>query len=283
MNMVTRRIDFFDMHKIADSGQAFRIRDIDETHTELVAFGRYLQVADLGNSEFAFSCDEKDFISIWEDYFDLSRDYVSIARSVDSKDKYLKEAARFSTGIRILKQEPFETTISYIISQRRSIPSITTSVERISALCGKKIPAPKLKAPFVNPLKDEYYAFPSPAELSSLSLEDIEGTGVGYRAPYIVQAAEGFNDGLLDPKALSKLDDEALYKALMAMFGVGTKVANCVMLFAYARTARFPIDVWIQRIVDRYYNGCFDCSKYPETAGIMQQFMFYYERRRDSF
>ena len=98
-----------------------------------------------------------------------------------------------------------------------------------------------------------------------------------------MQAAEGFNDGLLDPKALSKLDDEALYKALMAMFGVGTKVANCVMLFAYARTARFPVDVWIQRIVDRYYNGCFDCSKYPETAGIMQQFMFYYERRRDSF
>ena len=283
MNMVTRRIDFFDMHKIADSGQAFRIRDIDETHTELVAFGRYLQVADLGNGEFAFSCDEKDFRSIWEDYFDLGRDYVSIAGSVDSKDKYLKEAARFSNGIRILKQEPFETTISYIISQRRSIPSITTSVERISALCGKKIPAPKLKAPFVKPLKDEYYAFPSPAELSSLSPEDIEGTGVGYRAPYIVQAAEGFNDGLLDPKALSKLDDETLYKALMAMFGVGTKVANCVMLFAYARTARFPIDVWIQRIVDRYYNGCFDCSKYPETAGIMQQFMFYYERRRDSF
>ncbi len=283
MNMVTRRIDFFDMHKIADSGQAFRIRDIDGTHTELVAFGRYLQVADLGNSEFAFSCDEKDFISIWKDYFDLGRDYVSIARSVDSKDKYLKEAAGFSTGIRILKQEPFETTISYIISQRRSIPSITTSVERISALCGKKIPAPKLKAPFVKPLKDEYYAFPSPAELSSLSPKDIEGTGVGYRAPYIVQAAEGFNDGLLDPKALSKLDDEALYKALMAMFGVGTKVANCVMLFAYARTARFPVDVWIQRIVDRYYNGCFDCSKYPETAGIMQQFMFYYERRRDSF
>ena len=281
--MVTKRISFFDMHKIADSGQAFRIRDIDETHTELVAFGKYLQVADLGNGEFAFSCDEKEFGSIWENYFDLGRDYESIVRSIDPKDDYLKDAAKFSSGIRILKQEPFETTISYIISQRRSIPSITTSVERISALCGKKIQSPKLKAPFAKPLKTEYYAFPSPSELASLSLEDIEGTGVGYRAPYIVQAAEGFNTGLLDPKALAKLDNDALYKALMSMFGVGTKVANCVMLFAYARTSRFPIDVWIQRIVDRYYNGSFDCSKYPETAGIMQQFMFYYERRRDSF
>lgn len=281
--MVTRKIRFFDMHKIADSGQAFRIHDIDDTHTELLAFGRYLQVADLGDGEFAFSCSEKDFESIWEDYFDLGRDYGAIADSIDPEDSYLRDAAGFSEGIRILKQEPFETTISYIISQRRSIPSITTSVDRISALCGKKIEAPKLKAPFVKPLKDEYYAFPSPSGLASLSLKDIEGTGVGYRAPYIAQAAKGFNDGLLDPKALAKLDDEALYKALTAMYGVGTKVANCVMLFGYARTARFPVDVWIQRIMDRYYGGSFDCSKYPETAGIMQQFMFYYERRRDNF
>ena len=136
MSMVIRKIDFFDMHKIADSGQAFRIKGIDGTHTELIAFGRYLQVADLGNNEFAFSCSEKEFTSIWEEYFDLKRNYSSIVRSIDPKDDYLKNAARFSEGIRILKQEPFETTISYIISQRRSIPSITTSVERISKLCG---------------------------------------------------------------------------------------------------------------------------------------------------
>ena len=280
--MVTRKIDFFDMHKIADSGQAFRIRDIDETHTELIAFGRYLQAADLGDSTFAFSCTEKEFSDIWEDYFDLGRDYSAVVKSIDPEDGYLKDAAAFSNGIRILKQDIFETVISYIISQRRSIPSITTSVERISALCGKKIPAPKLKAPFVKPLKDEYHAFPSPSELASLSLEKIEGTGVGYRAPYIAQAAAGFDGGLLDPDSLTLLDDEALYRALTAMYGVGTKVANCVMLFAFARTSRFPIDVWIQRIVDRYYGGSFDCSLYPGTAGIMQQFMFYYERRRDN-
>ena len=280
--MVTRKISFFDMHKIADSGQAFRIRDIDKTHTELIAFGRYLQVADLGNDTFAFSCSEKEFSAIWESYFDLDRDYVKVSASIDPEDEYLKDAAAFSDGIRILKQDIFETTISYIISQRRSIPSIMTSVERISALCGRKISVPALKAPFVKPLKNEYYAFPTPSELASLSLEKIEGTGVGYRAPYIAQAAAGFNDGMLDPDSLAWLDDDALYRALTAMYGVGTKVANCVMLFAFARTSRFPVDVWIQRIVDRYYGGSFDCSKYPDTAGIMQQFMFYYERRRDN-
>lgn len=280
--MVTRTIDFFDIHKIADSGQAFRIHDIDETHAELVAFGKYLQIADLGGSSFAFSCSENEFSAIWAAYFDLDRDYAGVAGSIDPKDGYLKDAAAFSKGIRILRQEPFETVISYIISQRRSIPSITTSVERISALCGKKITVPKLKPPFVKPLKNEYFAFPFPSELASLPFEKLEGTGVGYRAPYIAQAAAGFNEGKIDPHSLSLLNDDALYRVLTSMYGVGTKVANCVMLFAFARTNRFPVDVWIKRIVDRYYGGSFDCAKYPDTAGIMQQFMFYYERRRDN-
>ena len=278
--MVTAKIDFLDLLKVADSGQAFRIRVIDDAHVELVAFGRYLQIADLGKDTFAFSCDEIEFEDIWKPYLDLGRDYGKIVRSIDKNDEYLMAAAKFGKGIRILKQDIFETTISYIISQRRSIPSITTSVERISKLCGKKIKAPKLESPFVAPLEKEYYAFPTPEELNKLPYKELENTGVGYRAPYIARAAEEFCSGKLDPDALSALSDDALYKALTAMYGVGTKVANCVMLFAFARTGRFPVDVWIQRIEDRYYNGHFDCTPYPDTAGIMQQFMFYYERRK---
>ena len=278
--MVTVKIPFLDLLKVADSGQAFRIKVIDDAHIELVAYGRYLQIADLGKDRFAFSCDEKEFEDIWKPYLDLGRDYGKIVRSIDKNDEYLMAAAKFGEGIRILKQDIFETTISYIISQRRSIPSITTSVERISKLCGKKIKAPQLESPFVAPLEKEYYAFPTPEELNNLPYKDLENTGVGYRAPYIARAAEEFSSGKLDPDALSALSDDALYKALTAMYGVGTKVANCVMLFAFARTGRFPVDVWIQRIEDRYYNGHFDCTPYPDTAGIMQQFMFYYERRK---
>ncbi len=278
--MVTAKIPFLDLLKVADSGQAFRIRVIDNAHIELVAYGRYLQIAKTAKDTFAFSCNEKEFEDIWKPYLDLGRDYGKIVRSIDKNDEYLMAAAKFGEGIRILKQDIFETTISYIISQRRSIPSITTSVERISKFCGKKIKAPKLEDPFVAPLEKEYYAFPTPEELNNLSYKDLENTGVGYRAPYIARAAEEFCSGKLDPDALSALSDDALYKALTAMYGVGTKVANCVMLFAFARTGRFPVDVWIQRIEDRYYNGHFDCTPYPDTAGIMQQFMFYYERRK---
>ena len=278
--MVTVKIPFLDLLKVADSGQAFRIRVIDDAHIELVAYGRYLQIAKTAKDTFAFSCDEKEFEDIWKPYLDLGRDYGKIVRSIDKNDEYLMAAAKFGEGIRILKQDIFETTISYIISQRRSIPSITTSVERISKLCGKKIKAPKLESPFVAPLEKEYYAFPTPEELTNLPYKELENTGVGYRAPYISRAAEEFSSGKLDPDALFALSDDDLYKALTAMYGVGTKVANCVMLFAFARTGRFPVDVWIQRIEDRYYNGHFDCTPYPDTAGIMQQFMFYYERRK---
>ena len=278
--MVTVKIPFLDLLKVADSGQAFRIKVIDDSHVELVAYGRYLQIAKTAKDTFAFSCTEKEFEDIWKPYLDLGRDYGKIVRSIDKNDEYLIAAAKFGEGIRILKQDIFETTISYIISQRRSIPSITTSVERISKLCGKKIKAPKLESPFVTPLEKEYYAFPTPEELNSLPFSALENTGVGYRAPYIARAAKEFCSGKLDPNALSALSDDALYKALTAMYGVGTKVANCVMLFAFARTGRFPVDVWIQRIEDRYYNGHFDCTPYPDTAGIMQQFMFYYERRK---
>ena len=280
--MVTVKIPFFDPAKIADSGQAFRIKVIDNCHVELVAYGRYLQIAKTGKDTYAFSCTEKEFNNIWKNYLDLSRDYEAIVRSIDENDNYLMDAARFGYGIRILKQDVFETTISYIISQRRSIPSITTSVERISKLCGKKIDTPKLGKPFTKPLCDDYYAFPTPEELNSLSFEKLEDTGVGYRAPYISRAAEEFANGKLSPEELDKLSDEALYKALTGMYGVGTKVANCIMLFAFARTGRFPVDVWIQRIENNYYGGHFDCTPYPDTAGIMQQFMFYYERRKDS-
>ena len=78
---------------------------------------------------------------------------------------------------------------------------------------------------------------------------------------------------------MKKLDDDELYEVLTAMHGVGVKVANCAMLFGFHRTGRFPIDVWIKRIEDKYYNGHFDAERYPETAGILQQFMFYYIRK----
>lgn len=277
--MYTTHIDFFDPIKIADSGQAFRIHPIDEKHTELVARGKYLQIADLGNNEFAFSCSKEEFELIWRDYFDLDRDYTEVVNSIDKDDEFLTRSAAFGKGIRILKQEPFEALISYIISQRRSIPSITTCVDRLSELSGTKIELPDLESMFVKPLKDDYYAFPTIAQAAKLTASQLDGIGAGYRTAYILAAVNDFKSGKLSYESMSSLSDDELYDVLINMYGVGTKVANCVMLFGFSRTGRFPVDVWIKRIEDRYYGGHFNASEYPGTAGILQQFMFYYIRK----
>jgi N-glycosylase/DNA lyase len=279
---VIRQIDFFDPKKIALSGQAFRIHSIDDTHTETVAYGRYLQIAKLGEDRFAFSCTEKEFNDIWVPYFDLDTDYIKAIKDTDKNDIYLQDAISYGYGIRILRQDVFEATISYIISQRRSIPSITTCVDRLSEFKGKKVKIPELDEHFVKPIKEDYYSFPTVNELKSITAEELDGIGAGYRTPYILRAIEDFSSGKILPAAMHTYDDDLLYEALTSMYGVGTKVANCIMLFAFHRTGRFPVDVWVQRIQDKYYNGSFDCSRYPQTAGIMQQFMFYYERLEDS-
>ena len=278
MSPVIKHIPFFSPARNALSGQVFRFKVIDPAHTELVAFGRYLQIAELGNDDFAFSCSEDDWNGIWYRYFDMERDYGAVVSSIDPSDEYLAAAAAFGHGIRILRQDIWETVISYIISQRRSIPSITTSVERISRLWGQRIAVPELGDPFVKPLCDEYYSFPSVSELSSATLADISSTGVGYRAEYIMSALDDFRSGKLTCEMLESKSDSELYDILISMHGVGKKVANCIMLYAFARCGRFPIDVWMERIVNRYYGGRFCEEKYPGTCGIMQQFMFYYER-----
>lgn len=276
--MYTQTINFFNPANIARSGQAFRIHIIDSTHVETVAHGQYLQIADLGDNRFAFSCTPDEFESVWRAYFDLDRDYENIVSSINPNDSYLRDAASFGHGIRILKQDIFETVISYIISQRRSIPSITTCVDRLCELCGAEITLPDLSSPFVPPLKEHYYAFPTPEAICSRTAEAVNKIGSGYRTAYILSVARDFAGGKLIPQSMEMLDSDTLFRVLTEIYGVGTKVANCIMLFAFARTERFPIDVWIKRILDRYYGGHFDISDYPQTAGIMQQFMFYYER-----
>ena len=280
MDYCVKRIPFFSPSKNALSGQVFRFHVIDDTHTEVVAFGKYLQITELGNDEFAFSCSDKEFDKIWKSYFDLDRNYIDIYKSIDPSDNYLKAAADFGYGIRILRQDVFETVISYIISQRRSIPSITTSVDRLSAKYGSKIEMPKLGKPFVKPLKDEYCSFPTPEQFAKATLADIAETGVGYRAEYIMSAIDDFRSGKLSEDMMRSKTDDELYEILMNMHGVGKKVANCIMLYGFTRCGRFPIDVWMERILNNYYDGHFDISKYPETCGIMQQFMFYYERNK---
>ena len=260
-----------DLEKTEKSGQCFRWVEDGQGSFLIPAGGMLAKVSEAGDgidicllSSLPKKRTAAEIEQFWKKYFDADLDYEAIRKMPDKKDKFLSRAATESEGIRIIYQEPFETLITFIISQRKSIPAIKTSVERICTTVGRKIPG------------TDVYDFPSPKELTVLSGEELSACGLGYRAPYIHAAAESIYHGDIDLDNMAALSDDDLLESLMALNGVGVKVANCTALFGFHRLDLFPIDVWIQRALDTYYDGAFPLEKYHPYNGIMQQYIFAY-------
>lgn len=259
--------DDFDLEKIKNSGQAFRILS-DHGCYRFITGNHVLYMRQLQAHSFYVSCRKATWHSVWAPYFDLTRSYSSLFRTIPENDKFLSAAAKQSEGIRILRQDPFETIITFIISQRKSIPAISASVEKICALCGKKLISRKQRV----------HAFPSPKRLAACSLESLQACSLGYRAPYIKKTARLIAGGTIDLKALQALSDAELLSSLMSLPGVGIKVASCIALFSYGRTALAPVDVWIEKVIRQKYGGVNPFPSFGSRAGIFQQYLFYYAR-----
>ncbi len=262
--------DDFNLDKIIDSGQCFRPRRIEKGVYRFVTCDHAVEIVDESllagrktgkheedPTELSVSCSESEWNDIWHPYFDLDTNYKKIRESIPKNDKYLQDAAKFGAGIRILLQDKFEMLISFIISQRKSIPAIRTSVERLVDLYGR----------------DGF--FPKPEDMLNATEEELKNCGLGYRVPYIRKAVERVAHRDIDLEELDRLPDEELFEELKSFAGVGDKVANCVALFAYHRTGRAPVDTWIARVINEQYAGINPFPKYGNVAGIMQQYMFY--------
>ncbi len=262
--MIEINVSNLDLFQISESGQCFRFNPVENGY-RIIADGRVLYLNQPTRESLVLNCSEQDFSDYWQNYFDLKTDYNMFIESIPEKDIFLTNAAVYGNGIRILKQPLFETLISFIISQRKSIPAIKTSIEALCRLCGDE-------------LEKDIFAFPTPDAIASCSMEEILSCSVGYRARYILSAARSVSEGAVDLESLHMLDDETILKALLEFNGVGVKVANCVRLFAYHRLAAFPEDVWIINTVNKYYGGKFPLDLYEGFAGVMQQYMFFYSR-----
>ena len=276
MNMFRIQYPYLDMKKIAESGQIFRFNVYDDEYS-LVAGDKLLFIKEDGDG-YILSCSESEFEEFWIDYFDLRLDYSDFEKNIPPDDLFLINAAKYSYGIRILNQEKWEMLISFIISQRKSIPAIKSSIEKLARTYGKKI---DMQVPdFIKNIdkNSEFFDFPTPKALADASLDDLNACSLGYRSPYIEASAKAVYRGDIDLEALSRLDDNELLVALMSLKGVGIKVANCVALFGYHRIAAFPIDVWIKRMIDEHYDGEFPLKRYDGYAGVIQQYIFYYGR-----
>ena len=268
MQMVNVSSEYFDLHKIADSGQCFRIVPSSEGGYIAMSEDRYVHASMCEDGSWNIDCPDWEFEQYWKHYFDLDRSYAEWFASVDPDDEYLSNAAHAGVGLRVVNQNPWETLVSFIVSQRRSVASITTCVTRI---CQK----------FGEPMGDdagEAFEFPTPERLASLSLGELADCGLGYRTDYVLDAARRVASGQVDLEALGDAGDEELLETLMQINGVGIKVANCTALYGYHRLGLFPIDVWIKRVLDAHYPKGFPMERYPGYAGFLQLLMFYEAR-----
>lgn len=257
----------FDLKKIAESGQCFRLNPNREGDYTLVALGRVLRLRETADG-CELDCSSADFDALWRGYFDFERDYAAIRASVDPDDAFLNRACDFGRGIRMLRQEPWEMLISFILSQQKNIPAIKRCVEVLCSRYGEPI----------ENAGDSLFSFPSAGRLAALDERCLLDCSLGYRAKYVSAAARLVASGALNLTKIATLPDDALMEALLAVPGVGEKVANCVLLFGYHRLGRFPRDVWINRVIENEYGGLFPLARYPDTAGALQQYIFYYAR-----
>ena len=268
--------DNFNIEQIADSGQCFRMnRLMEETKVikySLVAFGRYLELTQIAWNIVELSCSEDEFHQIWEDYFDIQYDYNKLVSNlIQGDDQFLIEAAKFGRGIRILKQDPFEAMISFIISQNKNIPAIKNCIELICERYGEKRVSNECGG-------KTYTTFPSPKALAMASKEDLRLLKTGYRDDYIINASQSVHMGIINLKDLTCCSFEEAVLTLKKVKGIGEKVANCIALYGLHRIEGFPVDVWILRVLEEIYQNQFDQELYQGYAGIIQQYMFYYMR-----
>ena len=271
--MIKISSEYLDMRKIADSGQVFRFNKTDDGSYDLIANNKHLRIQKLIDNKdintYELDCSEEDYNKIWKDYFDIDTDYSIYTDDLDENDIYLQKACEYSKGIRILRQDKWEMLVSFIISQRKSIPAIKSSIEKMAVNLGEEI-------------DDRIYAFPKPQEILSADYTVLETCGLGYRLPYIRAAARDVIENGVDPYDSDNLSDEELLEKLKEFKGVGVKVANCVLLFGYHRIGAFPIDVWVEKILNNHYDGTFPMERYKGYAGVLQQYMFFYEREKSN-
>jgi N-glycosylase/DNA lyase len=214
----------------------------------------------------------------WENYLDLRKDYGGIKRGLAAEDEVMARAVRCGQGIRILNQDPWETLISFIISQNNHIPRIRGCIESLCANFGRVLAGKD---------GESRRAFPDIGVLAALSAEDLAPCGLGYRAEYIVRAARRTAEagGRQWLESLRGVELRRAEEELLKIHGVGPKVAACVLLFGLGKTEAFPVDVWVRRAMRDLYgvderNGAaardYAAARFGRHAGLAQQYLFYY-------
>lgn len=276
----------FEPKHIFECGQCFRWEKQPSGSYIGVAYGKVIEVLKYGFDIIIYNTTKQEFEDLWCEYFDLCRDYSEIKNKL-SEDEILKKSIEYGYGIRLLKQEPFEIIISFIISANNRIPMIKRAIKNISKKWGDAI----------DYKGDVYYAFPTINQLSKATEEELEQCGTGFRGKYIKDTVDKIYESSneANEKYLKDFDinyiknqiDDLCHNGLKNFKGIGPKVADCIMLFSMEKYSAFPVDVWVKRAMQHFYLAPdvslnkirqFGREKFGDLSGFAQQYLFYYAR-----
>ncbi|MCH5211631.1 MAG: DNA-3-methyladenine glycosylase 2 family protein [Oscillospiraceae bacterium] len=280
-NIILKEQRDFEPAHIFDCGQCFRFNANPDGSYTGTAFGRTVRVSKEAGEIILHNTSPEDFWNIWKDYLDLDCDYGRLKMQLTSGgDPIMAEAVKYGEGIRILRQDLWETMISFIISASNNIPRIKKIIELLCANFGD---AHEYEG-------KTYYSFPSPQRIALLTLEDLSVIRAGFRDKYILNCAKKVCSGEIDLDHIRSLDTIQAKKSLMSIYGIGNKVSDCILLFGLSRSDSFPIDVWIKRVMEYCYFGNepqtiktiadFADERFGELGGIAQQYLFFYAREK---
>lgn len=217
-----------------------------------------------------YGATEDEVEKFWKPYFDLDRDYDEICEVLRCDGNINKAIDEFY-GIRILNQDPWETLCSFIISQNNNIPRIKGIIDRLCENFGEQVVPPCASYP------NGLYSFPSAETIAKLEPEDLAPLRAGFRNKYIIDAARKVASGEVDLGKIRKLPLEEAEAELIKIKGVGSKVAQCALLYGCGQIDAFPIDVWVKRIMSEMYpEGLSECTQ--GIRGIAQQYLFHWRR-----
>lgn len=282
-NLVLKNVKSFNLTHIFECGQCFRWNENEDGSYTGVVKNNIINIKMINADVYVKSLGEDDLEELFNNYFDMKRDYDKIKNKLRKIDEHMKKSILYGEGIRLLNQDLWETIISFIISANNNIPRIKGIIERISRKYGNKIVWDG----------EEYYTFPTPEQLGKSAVEDLRDLGLGFRDVRVFETTQKVLKKEIDLHKLhAELDTEIVREKLLELPGVGPKVADCILLFSTLKRFNvFPIDVWVRRVMNDLYIKNEDETKvdkklilgvanekFGNLCGIAQQYLFYWKR-----
>ncbi len=272
------KVNNINLYDTLFSGQCFRMKEEEDSSYTIVIKDRVINIKEENNYLVINSSKEENLEKVIKDYFDLNFDYEKVNSIIASKEETLSKNINLCKGYKILRQEPFEMFVTYILSQNNRVSRISKTVEELSKSFGTKVI-------FQN---REYYLFPTYEQLKDVTKEDLKTFGVGFRDKYIIGALDYLKNNSAFLENINNMSTDEALKSLTSIKGIGTKVASCILLFAYHRFDTYPIDTWVRKYVSANFNvkdnikeiSSFMRKTFGEYSGLAIQYFFHIERNK---